>query len=520
MAALVVACLSLGASGAQATGFTDLGQDLRASDEARFTLHGLFRTRFELLHNLDLDRGPTPSGDLFFPVPLSDPQGQNLTHADMRARLDLAAFAPGGSVAVKLRLDALDNLSLGSTPDGAPSVSVGQTSVNAPLVVRRAYAEVLTPIGLLSAGRMGATWGLGMLTNGGDCADCDHGDAADRVAFVTPMLGHIWAVAYDFSSSGPFTQRRSSSRTIDVDPRDDVRTFTFAFLRYRGDRARRRRTGAQKLTFDYGVWLSHRRQDRDVPSSYLPVATPVGLDASQSVSRGLRATGVDLWLRLDAPSARIELEAAYLEGRIDQPSLVPGARYRDPIRSRQWGGVLESRFGADEAPVTFGLDLGVASGDSAPGFGAFPKAGAGPTQPGDLDGPQAAPRHDDRVDNLRFHPDYRIDRILFREIIGTVTDAAYVRPHLEWRVASLGDGQLRASLAGVASMAMQASSTPSGSRGLGVELDPTLSYDSGDGFLAQLEYAALFPLAGLDNPTLGLDARPAQLLRLRLGFAY
>ncbi|MEZ4460218.1 MAG: hypothetical protein R3E66_10930 [bacterium] len=38
---------------------------------------------------------------------------------------------------------------------------------------------------------------MGILTNAGDCRQCDSGDAADRVAFVSPMIGHILAVAYD-----------------------------------------------------------------------------------------------------------------------------------------------------------------------------------------------------------------------------------------------------------------------------------------------------------------------------------
>ena len=42
-------------------------------------------------------------------------------------------------------------------------------------------------------------------------------------------------------------------------------------------------------------------------------------------------------------------------------------------------------------------------------------------KPGDLDGAKANPPFHTNVDNFRFHPDYRIDRILFREIIGTVT---------------------------------------------------------------------------------------------------
>ena len=40
------------------------------------------------------------------------------------------------------------------------------------------------------------------------------------------------------------------------------------------------------------------------------------------------------------------------------------------------------------------------------------------------------------------------------------------------------------------------------------------------GWSIVLEYAALFPLAGLDNPELGLSAKPAQLLRLRLAYGF
>ena len=49
---------------------------------------------------------------------------------------------------------------------------------------------------------MGAHFGLGIAANGGDCEDCDHGDAADRFAFVSPLAGHLVAVAYDIAATG------------------------------------------------------------------------------------------------------------------------------------------------------------------------------------------------------------------------------------------------------------------------------------------------------------------------------
>lgn len=523
MRALVAAgaaLVLLASPAVRATGFTDVGDDIEAADEAGFELDGYLRTRGELLWNLDLDRGPTPSGALYFPVPLDDPTGQLLTHADLRFRADLFGVVPDWGIAAKLRVDVLDNLTLGSAPLGPPGTSSSQGSPASAIVVRRAYGEVLLPFGLLAAGRMGAHWGLGMLSNGGDCADCDSGDSSDRIAFVTPLAGHIWALAYDFSASGPFTTRTDERRVVDVDPTDDVRTISFAVLSWETEQARERRRRAERATFEYGLLASYRWQENDVPASYLPLATDVPLDGAQVMHRGLSAFAGDLWFRLTLPSFRVELEAAVLWSKIEQPSLVPGVYLREPVESLQFGVALESEYEALGGDFGVGLDAGFASGDATPGFGAFPTLDDAEPQPGELQGAQAVPPWDNRADNFRFHPDYRVDRILFREIIGTVTDAFYFRPHLRWRAVRLGDGGLDLGLAALAAFAVQVASTPGGALPLGIELDPTVAYVHGGGFTAALEYALLVPLDGLDNPALGLGAQPAQSLRLRLMYRF
>jgi uncharacterized protein (TIGR04551 family) len=299
-----------------------------------------------------------------------------------------------------------------------------------------------------------------------------------------------------------------------------VHSVTFAILRWHDPLAHERRRAAGKSTLDYGAYASHRWQRDDVPAEYLPLAAPQTGAGAYVMHRGYSASAFDLWVRLVGPAFRVELEAAVLLATVEQPSLVPGVLYNTQATSRQIGAALESEFGAPLDPAAAGLDLGYASGDPAPGFGAFPKPNAPPPKPGDLDGPQANLPYDNKVDNFRFHPDYRIDRILFREIIGTVTDAYYVRPHARWHVWRLSTGTLTASVAGIASWAVYASSTPGGKTPLGVEVDPTLAYSSKDGFGLALEYAVLFPLAGLDNPTQNLRARPAQLFRARLTFAF
>ena len=503
---------------AMATGFTDLGDDIRAHTETTATAHGSLRVRGEALNNLDLDRGPTPSGQLFYPVPASDPKGQTLTSMDFRLRSDFAFYSPGAGVAVKVRLDAPDNVLFGSQPEGIPAGSTTQQPISA-LRIKRAYGETVTPFGVLAAGRMGSHWGLGMLANGGDCADCDSGDAADRIAFMSPIASHVWAAAFDVTSSGPFRNRTASTRPLDLDPSDDVRTLTFAVLRFRDDLARDRRRKAGKTTFEYGAYGSHRWQKNDVPADYLPVAAPSPLSANQVAYRGYSATAFDAWLRLTGPSFRAELEIAALMANVDQASLLPGVLLRRPVTSRQLGAAFESELGAPESAFGAGLDAGYASGDPAPGFGVRTSNAPAP-KPGDLDGPQANPPKDMRVDNFRFHPDYRVDRILFREIIGTVTDAVYLRPHLRVTLVEVGPSKLSAMLAGVASFAVESASAPGGKSPLGVEIDPTLAWASRDGLSLALDYAALVPLAGLDNRELRMQAKTAQLVRARVTYAF
>ncbi len=508
------------ATPAQATGFTDIGQDITPRDKTHVDLDGYFRLRSAWLYNLDLDRGLTPSGKPLFPVPLGDPNGQMLRRSDMRLRTDVNIYAPGGGFAVKTRVDVLDNLALGSTPDGVPAASTTQKPPSQAFRIKRAYGEVLTPFGLVSAGRMGNQWGLGMLANGGDCADCDSGDAADRIAFVTPIAGLIWAAAYDFSAIGPQTRQNSSTLPVEIEPADEVHTVTFAVLRWHNELARERRRKAGKTTFEVGAYGSHRWQDKDIPASYLPTAEPVPLTRGEVMTRNYHATAIDGWFRVLLPAFRLEAEAAYIYASVEQASLIPGALFRQPVTSNQLGAALESEAGTPDGGFWIGLDLGYASGDSAPGFGAFPDANAKPAQPGDLDGPQANPPRDRTVDNFRFHPDYRIDQILFREIIGTVTDATYVRPHARVRLFRAGPGEAMLSFAAIASWAVQPASTPGNRNALGVELDPTLYYGSRDGFGVALEQGTLFPQAGLDNPVDHLRAKPAQLWRARLMYAF
>lgn len=516
--------LSLGTS---PSGLGAHGEDLLVREKAEVKLTGFFRVRGDLLSNFDLDRGTTPSGLPLFAVPLSDPLAQTIAVADMRLRTDVAIYAPFVAAAVKIRADLVDDLVLGSTPVLSPGTGNAPTPAASPgqipsslFRIKRAYGEVLTPLGYFAAGRMGNQWGLGMLANGGDCLDCNLGDSADRLVFVTALAGHLWALGYDFSAVGPTTPfRRDNQRQLVLDNAVDVKSVTFAWMNIRDDLSRRRRTRAGKWTFEYGAFVSHRWQDFDAPEAYLPVTLSRPLTPASVMRRGYRAIAADGWARLSSPSFRAEIEGAMLFAESEQASLLPGVLLRDKVQSAQFGVALETQFGSNESRLIGGLNAGYASGDPSPGFGAFPNAGRLGT-PGELDGAQVNVPRDNRVDNLRFHPDYRIDRILFAEIIGTVTDALYVRPWGRLRLLDFTSTQLNLKSSATLSRTIFAPSTPNNDAALGMELWAALTWESKDGFDVLAEYAVLFPFGAFNNPAQGLTATPAQLGRVRLAWKF
>ncbi len=518
--------VSLMATTASASGLADHGDDLYEREKIELQVNGYFRVRGDWLNNLDLDRGTTPSGQPLFPVPLGDPTGQSLFGSDMRLRTDVAIYAPFAAAAVKIRADLIDNLVLGSTPVLSPGAGNAPTPAASPgqfpstlLRIKRAYGEVLTPFGYIAAGRMGNMWGLGMMSHGGDCLDCNSGDQADRIAFVTSLANHLWAVAYDFSAVGPTQFRKDGSRQLVLDPSTDVHSASFAFMNLKDDQTRKRRRLAGKWTLEYGLLGSYRWQDNDVPAAYLPASTTTVITPSSVMRRGYKAGVVDGWLRFQTSMFKLEAEAAVLIAEAEQASLLPGVLLRDRVRSLQFGGAIETTLGAPGSVFIGGLNLGAASGDPAPGFGAYPGNGAAPRK-GELEGPQIDFPRDTRVDNFRFNPDYRVDRILFNEIVGTVTDAWYVRPWTKTRLLEFRSYQLELAADATFSRAFYAASTPGNDAALGMELHAALTWASKDGFDVLAEYAVLFPFAGFDNPAQNLKAQPAQLARLRLAWRF
>ncbi len=479
--ALLPICAAAQSAGTATTRFEDVYRAERASEQRALKLgewlelRGYLRMRGHLLNNLDLNRGEQPSsGEPIAPIPIHAPEiNDTLRTADLRARLSPSLLI-SQEVGLHFQVDVLDNLVLGTSPEPSDAVAV-----------KRAYADIITPIGLLTFGRMGVNWGLGMLANSGDGLDDDDAFTVDRVGFVTALGGHFLGVSYDFNADGPTTG------STDLDDADDTRTVSAVIAKMRPAWALRRLARADRWAFDYGLVGSHSWQD----IAFVGAGDPPSASASQAVPRELRTWLVDVWLRLSGPTLRWELEGAYLNSRVADSSQVPGVS-APPIEAEQYGLVTRLDWRPAGPWLRLTAEAGLASGDPAPGFGTARPSDLLVTANGDLDGPQInLAQGDTRIDNFRFHPAFRVDEILWRRIIGQLTDAFYAKVGA---VVEPVEG-LEVDAAVIYSQAMEAASAPGLARPLGVEWDLTVRWTNRRGYHMGLTYALLAPLDGLAN---------------------
>ena len=105
-----------------------------------------------------------------------------------------------------------------------------------------------------------------------------------------------------------------------------------------------------------------------------------------------------------------------------------------------------------------------------------------------------------------------MDLILFRDVIGGITDAMYAKPHFAYQVnPSLAlDGSL------IYSRAVFRESTPGDANDLGIEMDLGLRLELKNRFGIHLDYGLLLPLDGMDMARVG-ERQEAEMAQRLLG---
>ncbi len=514
-------------------------------------LDGYFRVRPDMFHKFDLNRPADPAGFRLFPRPPTSESERTVAGANMRLRVD-PTINVSEEVRILATIDVLDNVVLGSNPTYANTRSQrfdfgvfehGQVSPQSALnalqdsiLVKRAYGEVSTPVGILRFGRMGAHWGMGMVYNDGNCLDCDFGDSVDRIMFVTePFTGWYFAPMLEFNAEGPTSQILGErGQAFDLSNTDDNHSLVLAIARRDTEQQRRAKLDNNLGVFNYGVHFSFRQQVReavgfnDPELEGAPTGFPEGQLPTFYVPRRATLYIPDLWAKYETKDFRLEFEGAAILGNIEARAVNVGDTVANSqeLQVVQFGALAQAEYrGLVEGKLRLELEAGFASGDKAPGLGNFParpSAGRTDAAGNPIEGPQyvcgATGCSDSALRNFRFNPAYRPDMILFREILQGITDAVYLKPRVTYSVAEGFDifGQ------GIISSAIYQESTPSGtSPWLGIELNAGAKYETEDGFIAVVQYGILFPQAGLNGPGAEPAAlETAQAVRGILGIRY
>jgi len=500
---------------------------------ALFDVSGYFRVRGDVFRRLNFDNGSVWEYNGAEPVLryqlLNDNHAQ-YTNASMRLRIEPRLHI-SDTLELVSTVDVMDNVVFGSGPSTlTPALPLGRTPVHLlssgmmparrgvnsltdSIQIKRLYARAtfLSEQLELKIGRMPDHWGLGMAINNGDCLNCDGGTVVDRATVAFRALGHTFVPMVDWISRGPL---HKTFGYWDLSPVDAVswdNVMAYGLRVYKEDHPDdiRDQIAHRRQVVNYGISNAVRLQSRDLPYAFYsqPGYTPT-LEPTQDNLSGFGETrdGViyqgDAYTKIFAHNLELGAEVMVVAGRFNDV-LGSASDGVQTTQVTQLGGAAEAtyHFREDRRGLRLDMRLGGASGDSRRGFGA--RNDMADSQRG-----TTATGQDATLRNFQFSPDYHVDLLLFRRMLGTVTDAWYLRPEAAYRF----DDKLAGRLTFIYSQAMNRASTPSydgqsgGHKPLGVELDGELAYGLHSSqqrgqLLASLAGGMLFPLSGFANPT-------------------
>ena len=555
-----------------------------AKPELNFVeLDGYFRFRYDMFNNLDLGtfyrdtrRTVDAADDILYgpfapgfapPTPLctvdtgqrpqGDPDGDDFVEgsnscantagtgdtlggANMRLRLE-PTLNVYEDIKIKAQIDILDNIILGSTPDtllqnpNAP-VSVLSNGQVAPvdgfnsiwtdsIRVKRVWAEVMTPLGQIRVGRMPNHFGAGTTDNDGRGLDTDFGDTVDRILFAT-KIGDFYVIpSFDWAVSGPSSAIRLQpfGQPFDRDQRDDVDHYMLTIVRRDTDEEIKRKLENDDYVLNYGARVAGRFQALDSGTFFQGENVEDQAQTTEILDRDSQLLMYSVWAKFMRRNLTIEIEHSGIWGTIGNSALSGDfTTVAEDLSVAQFGGSARLEYRLLNNAMKLELLVLAASGDSSPGWGLQPLRDPALSRNGIWDGNQAI--GDNSLTNFRFDPDYFVDLIFWRQLVGAVTDALVVRPSMQYNFTdSLG---LRVDL--IYSRAWFSESTPSGSfirvddegntsnsplgdpdENLGIEGDVKIFFDSSDGLHAWLQYGLFIPLGGLAREVTVEDGSPA-----------
>jgi uncharacterized protein (TIGR04551 family) len=500
---------------------------------AWFDVGGSFRWRLEVWRGMDMGLQPlaNPFGiyrQVYDSGANPGAKGSSWREtSDLRLRLE-PTLRIGDRAAIRTRIDVMDVVAgsgLGTpilerggvhAPSMGPSMS-GSLGFVDTVAVRGLWLDLdLFSFLGLRLGRIPTHWGLGMLENRGDCTWCDKGDYFDTLGIrVTPLNMATFELDFDFpleGSTGRSAMDWPFAPDVDRADADDVWQIRIKASSVKGPEP------IPGTGFQWGGYARFRWQDYSSSGQDLqkPSCSPDGLgdlpfECVELFYKKAFFVTPDAWVQMgwDVGSGILYL-AAELAGHYGSFKATQATDKTNTSKDFLGGGGL-IRLWWESNRTKFTLEGGVASGDGdADAFGVYD--GFVSAVPDLSHEDWGTVRRNDFVTAWMFNPAYLVDSILFRHVIGAVTNAWYVKPSVDvalWRTRDKG-------LAVVASMmyagAVTPQQTPGGRSALGLETELGLRF-RWDYVEATVSGTGLVPFGAFDHG----DGMPAPAWLLRTG---
>lgn len=496
-----------------------------------FELDGYFRLRTDWFKNFHLGFRDNPDlGGAPFPRALScgtpneDPCDNSLSSANMRLRLE-PTFNLDEGTSVHVQADVYDNLVLGSTPVGM-DLGAGYDDMNPPpvgafnteqdpavrgknsdrdaITIKRAWAEVAVPLGILKFGRMPNHWGMGIYANSGGRDpihgtydyDGDYGDTVDRVSFsaVIPGTDLRAMIASDWNITRLVSNQTSANvgregHPFDLDNSDDMNSWVGVISKIDSPQEFRDTVDRGDLAFNYGVYFEYKTQSWDNDLRGFELGGDLDT-TTRYVPRGLKTYTPDVWAMLGIGPVLLEAELVGQIGTIDS---IDDFGVAGSHNIRKFGGAARFTWTGVENKLRLGLEGGFATGDQ------WDNTIEGRTHISNArllgDPAVCNAQNECTFSQFMFDRAYHVDMILWRHLIGAVTNAGYAKPFLSYDLTS----SIGFKVANITSFALKKVATPGNETMYGTEFNGHLGY-TGERLLASISYGVLFPFSALSHP--------------------